>query len=189
MDVGERSDEVRLTLLAVLPPDVEQNWNTLIEPKPLTGLDATLFGRNSQLRAGPRPGYHGHSVRWHPEHVDDFWRCELDGAADIKALYAERFFFGCEADDRMNGLAFAEHLNPFGARIGAMLGSDIGHWDVADMTAVVAEAHELVDDGLMTPEHFRSFACDNAIALHASTNPAFFDGTAVADYARGALTR
>ncbi|MCB0994669.1 MAG: amidohydrolase family protein [Acidimicrobiales bacterium] len=126
---------------------------------------------------------------WHPENVDDFWRCELDGAADIKALYAERFFFGCEADDRMNGLAFAEHLNPFGARIGAMLGSDIGHWDVADMTAVVAEAHELVDDGLMTPENFRSFACDNAIALHASTNPAFFDGTAVADYARGALTR
>ena len=68
-----------------------------------------------------------------------------------------------------------------------MLGSDIGHWDVPDMTAVLGEAHELVDEGRLTVGQFRAFACDNPIRLHGRTNPAFFDGTAVEGYARALL--
>ena len=54
-----------------------------------------------------------------------------------------RFFFGCEADDRLNALAFDRRLNPAGARLNALFGSDIGHFDVPDMREVLPEAYEL----------------------------------------------
>jgi NAD(P)-dependent dehydrogenase (short-subunit alcohol dehydrogenase family) len=43
------------------------------------------------------------------------------------------FFFGCEADDRVNAWAFNRRANPLGARLNAIFGSDIGHFDVPDM--------------------------------------------------------
>ena len=39
-----------------------------------------------------------------------------------------RFYFGCEADDPINSWAF--QANAFGARLGAVFGSDIGNFDV-----------------------------------------------------------
>lgn len=51
--------------------------------------------------------------------------------------------------------------------------------DVTDMASVVAEAHELVDDGLMTADDFRDFAFANTVRLLGGMNPQFFDGTAV----------
>jgi hypothetical protein len=60
-----------------------------------------------------------------------------------------------------------------------MLGSDIAHWDVTDMTLPVAEAWELVEHGRLDPEQFRDFAFGNAVRLHAGMNPRFFAGTAV----------
>jgi hypothetical protein len=60
-----------------------------------------------------------------------------------------------------------------------MLGSDIGHFDVKDMRTVIVEAHELVDEGLMTPADFRDFTFANAVRLHGGMNPNFFKGTAV----------
>jgi len=35
------------------------------------------------------------------------------------------------------------------ARLNAIFSSDIGHWDVPDITEVTEEAHELVDKGLI----------------------------------------
>ena len=61
----------------------------------------------------------------------------------------EPFYFGCEADDRMNAVAFGK-VNPFGARINAIFSSDVGHFDVPDMRMVLPEAYELVEDGLIT---------------------------------------
>ena len=46
------------------------------------------------------------------------------------------YYFGCEADDRMNATAFGR-ANPFGARINAIFSSDIGHFDVPDMLSPV----------------------------------------------------
>ena len=89
------------------------------------------------------------------------------------------FFFGCEGDDPTNSWAFASRTNPFGARLGAVLSSDISHWDVPDMTEVVAEAYELVEKKLITEEDFRDFAFTNAVRLHAGMNPDFFKDTAV----------
>ena len=81
----------------------------------------------------------------------------------------------------MNGAAFDSRLNPFGAKLNAFLGSDIGHWDVPDPTKVVAEAWELVDDGLLTADYFRAFTFENVTRLHTQINPGFFDGTVVED--------
>ena len=59
-----------------------------------------------------------------------------------------------------------------------MLSSDIGHWDVPDMREVVAEAYELVEDGLISEDDFRDFAFTNAASLYTGMNPKFFEGTA-----------
>ena len=80
-------------------------------------------------------------------------------------------------------------MNPFGTRLHAMLGSDISHWDVRDMTEPIAEAHELVDDGRMREDDFRDFAFANAVRLHGGMNPAFFEGTVVEQAAREVLSK
>jgi predicted TIM-barrel fold metal-dependent hydrolase len=114
-----------------------------------------------------------------PEELDDWRLCGITKAEDIRDLFVPKFFFGCEGDDRLNAIAFDTKLNPFGARLSAMFGSDIGHFDVPDMRLVVVEAYELVDDGLITADDFRDFAFANAVRLHGGANPDFFRGTAV----------
>jgi hypothetical protein len=70
-------------------------------------------------------------------------------------------------------------VNPFGARLKAVFSSDIGHWDVPDMTEVVAEAYELVEKGMITEEDFRDFMFTNPASLWTEMNPEFFQGTLV----------
>jgi predicted TIM-barrel fold metal-dependent hydrolase len=122
-----------------------------------------------------------------PPELDDFRACGVESEEELVARVVEPFWFGCEADDPTVAWAFATNVNPHGARLRAMLGSDIGHWDVLDMRAVVPEAHELVERGLLTDDDFRDFVCDNVIRLHGGVNPGFFEGTAVADHARAVL--
>jgi hypothetical protein len=123
----------------------------------------------------------------HPDELDDFARCGITTPRDIHDLFVPRFYFGCEADDRMNGIAFDTKANPYGARLNAMLSSDLSHWDVPDMSLVLSEAYELVEDDVMTDEDFRAFSCDNVIRLHGEMNPRFFDGTVVETYADSRL--
>ncbi len=109
----------------------------------------------------------------------------IQRAEDIRDLFVPNFYFGCEADDPLVGWAFAGNVNPLGARLRAMMGSDISHWDVPDMTEPVADAYELVERGRITENDFREFSFLNAVRLHAGMNPRFFQGTicerAVAD--------
>ena len=70
-------------------------------------------------------------------------------------------------------------MNPFGARLNAIFGSDISHFDVPDMREVLPEAYELVVDGLITSDDFRDFTFANAVRLWGEVNPRFFEGTAV----------
>ena len=98
---------------------------------------------------------------------------------EIESLFVEPFYFGCEADDPMNTWAFNTRVNPLGARLKAIFSSDIGHWDVPDIRAVVAESYELVEDGLMEGDAFRDFMFTNAVTLYGRMNPRFFQGTAV----------
>ncbi len=111
---------------------------------------------------------------------DEFAACGITGPADVTRIFTEQFFFGCEADDPMNALAFHGDLNPNGARLPAVFASDIGHWDVPDFRGVLAEAWELVEDGLIDEADFRDFTFANAVRLWQGTNPGFFDGTVVA---------
>ena len=97
------------------------------------------------------------------------------------------FFFGCEADDRVNAWAFNCRANPLGARLSAIFGSDIGHVDVPDMLEVLPEAYELAENGLITAEDFRDFTFANAVRLWGMQNPKFFEGTAVAKAAAAVL--
>lgn len=111
--------------------------------------------------------------------VDDFAESLISGADDIKSVFQERFHFGCEADDPMNALAFDRKLLPRQARLNAMFASDIGHWDVPDMTEVLPEAWELVERGHLDREEFADFTCFNAMRMLSAMNPDFFKGTAI----------
>ena len=68
-----------------------------------------------------------------------------------------------------------------------MFGSDIGHFDVPDMSHVVPEAYELVEDGLMSDEDFRDFMFANPVRFWGKTNPDFFKGTVVEKEAEAVL--
>src|SRR5262245_342431 len=119
-----------------------------------------------------------------PEQLDDWWRCGIERVEDIYELFVPRFFFGCEADDPVTAWAFDERVNPMGAVMQVVFGSDISHWDVPDMRESVAEAWEQVDDGRFTEAQFRDFTFTNPVRLHAGMNPAFFDGTVCEQFAR-----
>lgn len=113
------------------------------------------------------------------EAVDDFARCDITRAADIHNLFVPNFYFGCEPDDPVNAWAFRAKANPFNAKLRAFMGSDIGHFDCVDMADVLPEAHELVDEELLSEEDFRDFVFGNAVRLWAGTNPDFFKGTVI----------
>ena len=114
-----------------------------------------------------------------PEPSDEFAACGIAKGRDIYDRFVPNFYFGCEADDRMAATAFNPRLNHFDARLKAMFGSDVGHFDVPDMTQVLAEAFELVEHELITQDDFRDFTFTNVAELHASMNPDFFKGTVV----------
>ena len=118
--------------------------------------------------------------------LDDFALCGIARKEDWVRLFSRPFYFGCEADDRMNAAAFSK-ANPFGARINAMFSTDNGHFDVQDMRKPVVEAWELAEEGLLTRDDFRDFAFANAVRLWGTQNPRFFEGTRVAGAAAAVL--
>ncbi len=121
------------------------------------------------------------------EPVDDFARCRITRAEDIPGLFADNFYFGCEADDPVNSWAFQPGINPYDVKLHAMMGSDIGHFDVVDMTQVLAEAYELVERRQLSEDDFREFVFGNAVRFWGGLNPDFFKGTAVETPARAYL--
>lgn len=118
-----------------------------------------------------------------PVQPDEFAAMGVQRAQDIVDRFAESFFFGVEADDRGVTTAFLP-TNPKGATLRTVLGSDMGHWDVTDIAAVVAESAAMVDKGVLTADQWRAVVCDNAVDMYCRANPAFFDGTPVEQYAR-----
>jgi predicted TIM-barrel fold metal-dependent hydrolase len=118
-----------------------------------------------------------------PQQPDEFAAMQVSGAQDIVDRFVDSFWFGVEADDRGVATAFLS-TNPKRAVLRAVLGSDIGHWDVTDIAAVVGESAAMVDKGVLTPEQWRTVVCDNAVEMFTACNPAFFDGTPAEAYAR-----
>jgi predicted TIM-barrel fold metal-dependent hydrolase len=122
-----------------------------------------------------------------PSTLDEFAAALVDDEADIRDVFARQFFFGCEADDPLIGLAFDTRRNPGAARLQPVLGSDIGHWDVPDIAHVLDEAQELLDAELLSDDDFRALTFGNPVALWGATNRTFFDGTVVEQEARSLL--
>ena len=118
--------------------------------------------------------------------LDDYHFCKISQKQDWVDLFATPYYFGCEADDRMNAVAFGKMM-PLGARINALFSSDIGHFDVVDMRDPLPEAYELVEDGHITESDFSDFVFGNAVRLWGTQNPRFFEGTRVAKEAAALL--
>ena len=146
---------------------------------------AVLFERHAEGRMRDRVGRLGESLNLLSEPivgddvVDEFAESKVTGPDDIVKIFTEQYFFGCEADDPMAGLAFDRARNPLGARLPALFASDIGHWDVPDFARVLCEAWELVEHGHLDLADFRAFTFGNPVALWSGTNAKFFAGTIV----------
>jgi hypothetical protein len=111
--------------------------------------------------------------------MDDYAATGVEGEGDIRDRFIPNFFFGCEGEDRMTAVAFDSKKNPLGAKLNAMFGSDIGHFDVLDMREPALEAYKMVEGGIITADDFRNFLFTNPVKLHTGVNPDFFRGTMV----------
>jgi hypothetical protein len=114
-----------------------------------------------------------------PSDLDDYRKCGIETAEEIRDLFVPHFYFGCEAEDPMIHTAFNTRANAFGARLNAVLGSDIGHWDVAEMAAILEESYELVERGIITEDNLRAFTFSNPVEFFTGIDRDFFKGTAV----------
>ena len=119
------------------------------------------------------------SRREDPAMLDEFAACHIEKKTDIRDLFVPNFYFGCEADDPMNAWAFNSKVNPLGARLKVLFGSDIGHWDVPDIVEVVEETYELVEKEVITEGDLKEFVFTNPVSFYAGLNSDFFKGTVV----------
>ena len=110
-------------------------------------------------------------------HLDDWRECKIEQKSDFKELFTDPFYFGCEADDPINAWAFHAEMNPIGEKLKILFSSDIGHWDVPDMTEVLQEAYELVERSLISENDFKEFVFTNPIDLYVTGRPDFFAAT------------
>ena len=152
----------------------------LVEKHGYDDIAAALRARDGW----PEPG--AKSLTGNRTELDDFAACKITRKEDWIELFAKPYYFGCEADDRMNATAFGRG-NPFGSKLNAIYSSDIGHFDVIDFRDPLPEAYELVEDGHITEDNFRDFVFANSVRLWGTQNPNFFDGTVVAREAAAVL--
>jgi len=112
-----------------------------------------------------------------PEHVvDDFEAAGIESKEDVRAVFSDNFYFGCEADDRATMWAFDPRM---GVRLRPVFSSDFTHFDVPDFSDVIPEAFEMVEKGYVTSQDFREFTFTNAARLHTRNNAGFFKGTVI----------
>ncbi len=172
----------------------KRNIDSLLENLDPARLDvellASLFDQygngyltGERLRASP---HHRASLPQRPYPLDEFAQSGMREIRDLRRLFCDNFYFGCEADDRMMSVAFNRRLSPVGAKLKAIFGSDIGHWDVMEARTVLSEAWSLVEGQLLTPADFRELVFVNPAQMHLRMNPHYFDGTSIAS-AAGAL--
>lgn len=114
-----------------------------------------------------------------PRALDDFSAAGIERIEDIRDRYVPNFYFGSEADDPTIAYAFNTKVNPLGVQLNAFWASDSGHWDVPDLTEVLADTWSLVERGALTEANFRDLVFTHPYNFFAGKNPEFFKGTAV----------
>jgi len=120
-----------------------------------------------------------HSRDPNAEELDDFALAGIESPEDIKKQWADSFYFGAESDDRTVAVAFNEKLNPLGVKTKAIWSSDIGHWDVPDLTEPLAESWALVEQGVISEDDFKALVFGNPYRFYTEANPNFFAGTSI----------
>jgi hypothetical protein len=110
---------------------------------------------------------------------DDFAAAELTSVEDIRDRFCTNFYWGCEADDPLVGIAFDRRITPLGARVPAFFASDLGHWDVPEFDEPLEEAFGLLERGILDGDQLRDFLFVNPTRFYASVNPKFFVGTVI----------
>jgi len=118
---------------------------------------------------------------------DDYAAAELTSVEDIRDRFCTNFYWGCEADDPLVGVAFDRRVTPLGALVPAIFASDLGHWDVPDFDEPLEEAFELVERGILDADQLRDFVFVNPVRFYGSMNPEFFVGTAIEQEANAIL--
>ncbi|MFN6461520.1 MAG: amidohydrolase family protein [Nostoc sp. DedVER02] len=111
--------------------------------------------------------------------LDDFAAAGIETIEDIRDRWVNSFFFGSESDDRTIATAFNDKANPLGVKINAIYSSDVGHWDVPDLTSPLAESWDLVQEGVISEADFKSYVFANPYKFYTQANPDFFKGTAI----------
>ncbi len=149
--------------------ELRELWSKHAHPRMAGSFEAVLQSINPGL-----PLYTAEELVAKDDNWDDF--AAVPKREDITRFFTENYFFGVEAQDKTMTYAFDGRI---GARLNPVLGSDIGHYDVTDCTAVLPECYELVEDGLLSESDFYDLTFRNPIRLHTAMNPAFFDGTIV----------
>jgi predicted TIM-barrel fold metal-dependent hydrolase len=147
-----------------------------------TALVARLFAEYGDAHFHANvPGLMEAFTRLEPEppFLDEWEACGIQREQDIRDKFVPSFYFGCEADDPGVALAFDARVNPLGAKLNAMFSSDLGHWDVPDMTGILGEAYELVEHERIDERAFRDFVFANPARFYTRLNPDFFKGTRV----------
>jgi hypothetical protein len=114
-----------------------------------------------------------------PALLDEWAPSGIQSPEEIRDIFTQQFYFGCEGDDPLNALAFDAKGSPFNATLYAIYGSDLGHWDVPDMSDAAHEAYELVEKGLLSEADFRDMVFTSPVKFWTSTNRNFFQGTVV----------
>lgn len=175
----------------------KRNIDTLLENLDPAKLDVDLLARlfdqygnayltGARVRADP---HHRAARPQRPEPFDEFADSGMKEVHDLRRLFCDNFYFGCEADDRMMSVAFNRRLSPMGAKLKAMFGSDIGHWDVMEARTVLSEAWSLVEGRILSKDDFRELVFVNPARLHLGMNPDYFKGTAIETQAAALLER
>lgn len=121
-----------------------------------------------------------HSRQPEGDELEDFAAAGIESVADIRDRWVEPFFFGSESDDRTIAAAFNHRANPLGVKLNAIYSSDVGHWDVPDLTLPLAESRELVKEGVISEADFKAYVFENPYKFYTQANANFFAGTAIA---------
>src|SRR4029077_2660188 len=93
---------------------------------------------------------------------DEFAAAHITSPDQIRDVFSRQFYFGCESDDPTVRWAFDEHSS-MGVRFKPVFSSDISHFDVTDMTEVLEEAWELVEQDLIDEAAFRELTFTNPV--------------------------
>jgi predicted TIM-barrel fold metal-dependent hydrolase len=165
------------------PEILQNNSPNNINKEELRELFARYGGpevRDRLDEIGSGLGFHGqYFAPEDPGELDEFAAAGITKEEDIRDRFLNHFYFGTESDDTRVACAFHRKANPFGDRVKAFLGSDSGHWDVPDITAVTSNAYSFVENGILTEEDLRYFLSIHPLELYTSLDRDFFKGTAV----------